>query len=254
VTPRTVRLAILAALLALWIAAAAFGWANPIILPAPGALASALVKDFPSFYDGLLVTLAEIGASMLIAWTAGIGLGLIVGRAGALARLVEPLLSSAFSVPFIILYPLLLAWVGIGWQSKVLFGVLSGFFPIALNTMASVRRVDERFAVMARAMGASDLQILLGVVVRLALPGIISGLRVGTALIVIGVVVAEMLASIGGLGHPISYHTNLFDTGHVYLGIALALVVVVALNQAFTVLEKRLSGWRVAELEARQMS
>lgn len=245
-TPRKVRYAIMAALLALWFAATAFGWVNPIIIPAPASLVSALILDFPRFLDGLAVTSAEIGASILIVWSAGVGLGLLVGRVSALARLAEPLFSSAFSVPLIILYPLLLAWVGIGWPSKILFGVLCGFFPIVLNTIVSVRRVDGRFAVMARAMGATDTQILFGVIARLALPGIISGLRVGTALIVIGVIVSEMIASTGGLGYLISYHTTLFDTGHVYTGIALALVLVVALNQAFTVLERRLSNWRVA--------
>ena len=244
-TPRLVRIALVAALLLVWTAVTAFGWANPIILPAPGSLVSALVQDFARFRAGLLVTIAEIGASVAIAWVAGIGLGLVAGRIAALARIAEPLLTSAFAVPIVILYPLLIAWVGIGWQSKVLFGVLAGFFPIALNTLASVRRVDPRFALMARAMGAGDLQVF-GVIARLALPGIVSGLRVGTALVVIGVIVTEMLASTGGLGYLISYHTTLFDTGHVYLGIALALLVVVALNQALASLEERLGGWRAA--------
>jgi NitT/TauT family transport system permease protein/taurine transport system permease protein len=250
-TPRTIRLAILAVLLALWFAATALGWASPIILASPRSIVTALIKDFPSYYDGLLVTLGEIGASILIAWSAGVALGLAVGRIGALSRIAEPLLSAAFSVPLIILYPLLLAWVGIGWESKVVFGVLSGFFPIALNTLASVRRVDKRYSVMARAMGARDWQVL-GVVVRLALPGIVSGLRVGTALIVIGVVVTEMLASTGGLGYLISYNTNLFETGHVYLGIALALVVVVVLNKSLAILETRLTGWRMPEQGTQQ--
>jgi NitT/TauT family transport system permease protein/taurine transport system permease protein len=78
----------------------------------------------------------------------------------------------------------------------------------------------------------------------LALPAIVSGLRVGTGLVVIGVVVTEMLASLGGLGFLISYHRTLFDTGHVYFGILLALLIAVGVNVALTHLDRRVGAWR----------
>ena len=253
-TPRAIRILLIAGLFAVWLAASLLGWTNPIIIASPESLVRALLRDFPRFAEALSVTLGEIGASILIGWAAGVVVGLVAGRFGALARLAAPILTSVFAVPLIVLYPLLLAWVGIGWPSKILFGVLSGFFPIALNTLTSVQRVDPRFAVMARAMGATEMQIFVRVIARLALPGIVSGLRVGTALTVIGVVVTEMLASTAGLGYLISYHTMLFDTGHVYMGIALALVVVLVLNYALGTLEKRLGAWRVVQQEAGQAS
>ncbi len=251
-SPRAIRSLLIAALVALWLAASLFGWASPIIIPSPDSLVRAFVKDLPRFLDGLWVTLAEIGASIVIAALPGIAAGLAAGRFEAVGRVAGPLLTSAFAVPIIVLYPLLIAWVGIGWQSKILFGVLSGFFPIALNTLASVRLVDRRFAVMARAMGATEIQIFLRVIVRLALPGIVSGLRVGTALVVIGVVVTEMLAATAGLGYLISYHTTLFDTGHVYMGIALALLIVVALNATLGMLERHFGRWRSDQQQAGQ--
>ena len=250
--PRAIRILLIAGLFGVWLAASALGWTNPIIIASPDAIVLALLKDFPRFADGLRVTLAEIGASIAIGWAAGVAVGLVAGRFGAVSRLAATLLTSAFAVPLIVLYPLLLAWVGIGWPSKILFGVLSGFFPIALNTLTSVQRVDSRFVLMARAMGATEMQIFVRVIARLALPGIVSGLRVGTALTVIGVVVTEMLASTAGLGYLISYHTTLFDTGHVYLGIALALLVVLVLNHALGTLERRLGAWRAVQQEAGQ--
>ena len=251
-TPRAIRILLIAVLFAVWLATSALGWTNLIIVASPGSVIQALIKDFPRFAEGLSVTLAEIGASIAIGSTAGVAVGLVAGRFGALARLAAPILTAVFAVPLIVLYPLLLAWVGIGWPSKILFGVLSGFFPIALNTLTSVQRVDPRFALMARAMGATEMQIFVRVIARLALPGIVSGLRIGTALTVIGVVVTEMLASTAGLGYLIAYHTTLFDTGHVYLGIALALVVVLVLNHALGTLERRLGVWRVVQQKAGQ--
>jgi len=242
VSPRAVRWSLLGALLAGWFAAAAAGLNNPVILPAPQAVAVALWRDLPAFGHALAFTCGEIAAALAIGWAAGCAAGGIAGSHPASARVVSGLLTSAFAVPIIILYPLLLAWTGIGWPSKILFGVLSGFFPIALNTLAAVRAVDPKLVTMARAMGASRAQILVRVVARAALPGIVAGLRVGTALTVIGVVVTEMLGATAGLGYLISYHTTLFDTGHVYAGIALALVVVFGLNLGLGSLERRLRG------------
>jgi len=75
----------------------------------------------------------------------------------------------------------------------------------------------------------------------------VSGLRVGTGLVVIGVVVTEMLASLGGIGFLISYHRTLFDTGHVYFGMMLALTMAVAVNIGITWLDRRLALWRMLE-------
>jgi len=144
----------------------------------------------------------------------------------------------------IIIYPLLMAWLGIGALSKIVFGVLSGFFPIALNTIDGVRAVEQRYIVFARSVGATPLQTHARIVFPLALPAIVSGLRVGTGLVVIGVVVTEMLASLGGIGFLISYHRTLFDTGHVYFGMLLALLVAVGVNVALTRLDRRVGSWR----------
>jgi ABC-type nitrate/sulfonate/bicarbonate transport system permease component len=61
------------------------------------------------------------------------------------------------------------------------------------------------------------------------------------------VVVTEMLASLGGIGFLISYHRTLFNTGHVYFGIVLALVMAVTVNIGLTRVERRVGLWRTLE-------
>jgi NitT/TauT family transport system permease protein/taurine transport system permease protein len=72
----------------------------------------------------------------------------------------------------------------------------------------------------------------------LALPAIMSGLRLGTALIVIAVVLSEMLGSADGIGFWISYHRSLFNTGQVYLGILMALMVAWLANKVLSGVER----------------
>jgi ABC-type nitrate/sulfonate/bicarbonate transport system permease component len=61
------------------------------------------------------------------------------------------------------------------------------------------------------------------------------------------VIVTEMLASLGGLGYVISYHRSLFDTGHVYFGMALALLIALGVNIALTRLDRRIGHWRLQQ-------
>jgi NitT/TauT family transport system permease protein/taurine transport system permease protein len=239
--------AIVLALLVVWEASVRLGLVNQIILAPPSAIVTAALTDGRLFFSAFALTASEIGAAIVLAWALGIGLGLIAGSSYRLAAATAPVLSSIFAVPLIILYPLLIVWLGIGPGSKIVFGVLSGFFPIALNTIDGARAVEQRYFMFARSVGASVLQTYLRIVLPLALPSIVSGLRVGTGLTVIGVLVTEMLASLGGVGYLISYHRTLFNTGHVYFGIALSLVMAVAVNLALTWVERRVGSWRVLE-------
>jgi NitT/TauT family transport system permease protein len=240
-------LVIAAVVMALWEAIVRLGLVNQIILAAPSDIVLAAANDGDVFLRAFATTMLEIAAAILIAWTLGIVLGVVVGSSHALAAATAPVLSSIFAIPLIILYPLLMAWLGIGPLSKVVFAVLSGFFPIALNTIDGVGAIERRYLVFARSVGATRLQTYARIIFPLALPAMLSGLRVGTGLVVIGVIVTEMLASLGGIGFLISYHRTLFNTGHVYFGMALALVMAVAVNVGLTRLDRRMGHWRMRE-------
>jgi ABC-type nitrate/sulfonate/bicarbonate transport system permease component len=148
-------------------------------------------------------------------------------------------LSGVIALPLIVLYPVLVAWLGIGVTSKIAYGAAAGFFPVALAAVLGMRAIDPRYAEMARAVGATPLQTILQVKMRLALPAIVSGLKVGTSLAIISVVQSEMLSATDGLGFWISYHRALFNTGQVYLGIILVLVLAAISHAALSALEQK---------------
>ena len=225
-------------LLVLWEGLYRLGALNPIIFSSPGLIASAAVSDGGTFLSAFRVTIAEIGTAIAIAWGLGVAFGVAVGVLPMASRVSAVILSSLIAVPLVVLYPLFIAWLGLGPSSKVVFGVVSGIFPIALNTMIGVQGIDRGYARMAHAMGASRAQVLMQVMAPLAFPAIVAGLRLGTALIVIGVVLSEMLASTDGIGFWISYHRALFNTGQVYLGILLALVIAALANALLSALER----------------
>ena len=243
----TKSLVIAVAVVAGWEAIVRLGLVSAIILAAPSDIVLAAASDGAVFLRAFATTAIEIAAAIVMTWTLGIVVGLIAGSSHTLASATAPVLSSIFAVPLIILYPLLMAWLGIGPLSKVVFAILSGFFPVALNTIDGVRVVEHRYIVFARSVGATRLQTYARIIFPLALPAIVSGLRVGTGLVVIGVIVTEMLASLGGIGFLISYHRTLFNTGHVYFGMVLALLMAVAVNMGLTAIDRRIGLWRMRE-------
>jgi len=244
------RLAITLAVIAVWEAAFRAGLLNPLIFGSPSLIVAAAVKDGPAFLAAFQFTAVEIVAATAIAWGLGVACGVIAGAGPVRSLVFAPILSAVIAVPLVVFYPIAIAWLGIGAGSKIAYGAAAGFFPIALATVLGIRSIDPRFVDMARAVGASRSQILTQVMVRLALPAIVSGLRIGTSLTIISVVQGEMLTSTDGLGFLISYHRALFNVGHVYFGIVLVLVVAAVSNIALSALERRFGRARMLEQAA----
>jgi ABC-type nitrate/sulfonate/bicarbonate transport system permease component len=226
------------------------GLLSPLIFGAPSLVYAAAVKDGATFLAAFQVTGGEMLAAMAIAWIGGIVFGVLIGAAPLPGLIFAPILFGVIALPLIVLYPVLVAWLGIGVLSKIAYGAAGGFFPIALAAVLGIRGIDPRYAEMARAMGATPLQVITQIKVRLALPAIVSGLKVGTSLVIISVIQSEMLSATDGLGFWISYHRALFNTGQVYLGIILVLVTAAVANLALSALEQKFGAARVLEQAA----
>jgi NitT/TauT family transport system permease protein len=212
---------------------------HPIILAAPSDIVLALAASGWDFLGAFQVTILSILVAAGLAWSIGMGFGLAVGMSPLGNGVFSPLLTGLFAVPLVTLYPMFMVWFGIGPGSKIAFAAMSGAIPIALNTMDGVRQIDRGYIAFARSIGASSLKAYLRIYFPLSLPAILSGLRIGTSLVVISVIVGEMLASLDGLGFWISYNRTLFKTGHVYLGITLAMASVFLVNYSLGKIERK---------------
>jgi NitT/TauT family transport system permease protein/taurine transport system permease protein len=247
---RVRRIAITLVLVGLWETLYRAGLLSPLIFGSPSLVFAAALKDGGTFLAALRVTAGEMLAAMAIAWLGGVVVGVLIGAAPLPGLIFAPVFSGVIALPLIVLYPVLIAWLGIGMVSKIAYGAAAGFFPVALAALIGIRSIDARYAEMARAVGATPLQIIVQVKVRLALPAIVSGLKVGTSLVIISVIQSEMLSSTDGLGFWISYHRALFNTGQVYLGIILVLLTAAVAHLALSALEKKFGSARVLEQAA----
>jgi NitT/TauT family transport system permease protein/taurine transport system permease protein len=93
-------------------------------------------------------------------------------------------------------------------------------------------------------MGATLSQRLVRVIIPAAIPTVLSGLRVGGALVIVGVVVSEMLISSAGIGYLISRYRTILDSPHVFAGVLLVLAMAIAFNAAIKWIEGKAAIWQ----------
>lgn len=174
--------------------------------------------------DALLISIRELYLGLAIGLAAGIILGALIGRYPLLDSIFSPFINVANATPLNVLIPLFILWVGISAEARVLFVVLISFFPVLLNTAAGLRNVSRGYVEVGQVLGLSEWEMLGKVILPGAVPYILAGVRLGSALGVIGMIVGEMEVSNVGVGYLLNFYGEGFQTGNL-----LALVFIAAL-------------------------
>jgi ABC-type nitrate/sulfonate/bicarbonate transport system permease component len=214
---------------------------NPLFLPALPAVAASLARLVASagFWSAVGVTALTVAEAYVLAVAAGIAAGFFIGRSAKLTAAFEPLLSGIFAVPIALFFPLFVVLFGIGPGSKVAFGAVYGFFPIALNTIAGFGGVDALLLRAARSQGATKLQTFRHVYLPGALPVVVGGLRIGFFICFASVLGGETLSSAAGVGHAIAHEGELLESAPMFAWIVLVVAATLALNLGVSALESR---------------
>ena len=231
-------------LIVLWELLPRTGLIPELFLPSLSKTLIAGWTEAAEYGHALAVTLYEVAISMAFACGGGILLGAIVGSLPRPRILIMPMVSSLYAVPLVILYPVFTVWLGIGSESKIAFASIYGFLPTMLATAAGIRTIDPQLLLAARSMGATLSQRLVRVIIPAAIPTVLSGLRVGGALVIVGVVVSEMLISSAGIGYLISRYRTILDSPHVFAGVLLVLFMAIAFNAAIRWIERKAAIWQ----------
>jgi ABC-type nitrate/sulfonate/bicarbonate transport system permease component len=185
------------------------------------------------------ITVVTIVQAYAIAVAAGIIVGFLVARSRNMMRIFEPVLAGMFAVPLTLFFPLFVVFFGIGPDSKVAYGAIYSFFPIALNTIAGFSGVDELYLRSVRSMGASNLQQFRYVYLPAAMPVTLTGLRIGFFICIASVLGGETLAAAAGVGKSIALSAELMETARLYAWIAFVVIVSVMLNLFVLAAESR---------------
>lgn len=203
-----------------------------LILAPPSAVAAALAEMIATgevlraARDSLFSLFVGFSISLML----GLAIGGIMGWSRSLSDVLDPFISGFYVIPIAALVPLLIIWFGIGTTPRIITIVLFSVFEIAIATTTAVRGVDHRLIEMARSFGAGTRQIVAKVVFFAALPVAFAGIRIGLGRAVQGMVTAELLFAVTGLGGLVMRYSGVYRLDKV-----LATIVVIAFVGVLTI-------------------
>jgi ABC-type nitrate/sulfonate/bicarbonate transport system permease component len=213
------------------------------VLPSPLEVARALADDRSLLLSSAATTLEEILLGYLLAVLVGVALALLVARSRVLERAIYPWLVASQLVPIPAIAPLVVLWTGFDIRPKLIIIALVSFFPIAVNTIDGLRSTDPELLDMLRTLGAGRGSVLRIARFPGALPQLFSGMRVATALAVIGAVFAEWQGSSSGLGSLILSDFSQTATADMLAAVVVLAAIGIALFALVGVLERVALPW-----------
>jgi len=174
-----------------------------------------------------------------LALAGGLVLGMAIGASRAAHEILTPILSTLYSIPKIMLYPVVLLVFGLGLSAKVAFGAMHGFFPVTLFAIGAIRNIPPVLLRTGRVMRLSRLDLARNILLPAALPEIVTGLRIGFATTLLGTLVGELFASSEGLGFMLIRAMDIHNVPDIMALTLLLFLVATAANILILAVEGR---------------
>jgi NitT/TauT family transport system permease protein len=192
----------LAILIGLWELALAVDYVSESILPPPQDIVVSfwelIRSDF--VWDDIGATLWEAVAGFALGAALGLALAIPSGLSPVMRQMLNPYAVALQVTPRIAIAPLIIAWAGFGYNSKIWIAAIIAFFPVYVNALTGILTVDEDAREMFRSLGASRWQTFMHLMVPSSLPVMFAGLKTAAGLALVGAVVGEFISAERGLG------------------------------------------------------
>jgi ABC-type nitrate/sulfonate/bicarbonate transport system permease component len=231
------------ALLGIWELYVDLGGADPLILPAPHAVAQSLFVDRALLWSNFLVTAQEVLLGILVAAAAALVLATAMHFFATVRNAVYPLLIASQTIPIPILAPVLVLWLGFGILPKLVVIALVSFFSIVVTTLAGFAAVDPELLKLMRTFDAPRRRVFWSIELPTALPGVFTGAKIAVIVAVIGAVFAEQAGASSGLGYLFAQAIPNLQTARAYAAVVILSAFAIALFLVLTLAERLATPW-----------
>jgi NitT/TauT family transport system permease protein len=217
-------------------------WKSEIAITGPVETIKTAVELLGSenFWRHALASGRAFGLSLLMSSAGGVAVGLALGAHRFSGAVAAPILTALYTIPKVTLYPMVLLIFGLGISAKVAFGVMHGIIPVVIFTMDAVRNINPVLIKTARVFKLSPAETAFRMLIPAVMPEIVTGLRVGFSLTLLGVIIGEMFASQQGLGFMIINGMNVHNVRSLTAVVLLLVLFAVVTGSMLLALERRL--------------
>lgn len=212
-------------------------------IPSPTEIATQIVDNWDALWSATLTT----GEVALL----GLALGSSIAIALALISLISRSLEGAilrlglalYSVPIIVVAPLLVLWLGQGQRPRVAIAALAVFFIVLVNTIRGLRATTRESHELMHVMSASPAHVLRYVRVPSALPYLMNAFKIAVPASVFGAVIGEWIGASKGLGVVMFFSLYQFDVTRLWSAMVLTTAIALAGFAIVSLLERWLMPW-----------
>jgi NitT/TauT family transport system permease protein len=217
-------------------------WKSEVAITGPIETVKTAIELLGSetFWRHALASGRAFGLSLLMSSIGGVAVGLALGAHRFSGAVAAPILTALYTIPKVTLYPLVLLIFGLGISAKVAFGVMHGIIPVVIFTMDAVRNINPVLIKTARVLKLSPSETAYRILIPAVMPEIVTGLRVGFSLTLLGVIIGEMFASQQGLGFMIINGMNVHNVRSLTAVVLLLVFLAVVSGSVLLALERRL--------------
>ena len=233
-------------------------WA--LTLP-PDTRAPAPAKVVTTFIDlvangGLLMATAQSLGRVLVGFACalalGVALGMLMGSSRRLRNNLDPIIESFRPIAPMAVLPIAILWLGTGTPTALAIVAYAAFFPLLVNTVHGVNRVDRKLVQAALTMGVPRSRILVSVVLPGSLPSILLGARLAMGVAWTAIIAAELAVGAksggggsGGIGQMMFvFYAYSIDLNAIVVCMIVVGIVALLIDRLFRAAEYRITPWR----------
>ena len=245
---RKIALAVLPwlAIIVLWYAVRVSGLVKPTLVPTPWAVASTwwelIVRD--GFLVDMYMSTQRVVLGVALGIIAAVPVGFLLGWYQPVRSFIDPLINFFRALPPIALIPLVIVYFGIGEVAKVIILFYAAFFAGVIVMYEGIAQISPIYLRVARTLGASDMELFWRVIVPMAVPHVLTALRVALGVAWATLVASELIAAQQGLGAVIQDASAFFQLDTIYAGIITIGVIALLMDYLLRRISHRLLSWQ----------
>ena len=197
-------------------------------------------------------SLGRVLVGFTFALVVGVSLGALMGSNPTVRNNLDPLIESFRPIAPMALLPIAILWFGTGTAPSLFIVAYAAFFPMLVNTVHAVSRVDRKLVMAGLTMGIPRSNILLRIILPAALPGVLLGSRLAMGVAWTAIIAAELAVGAksgagqsGGIGQMMFvFYAYSIDLNNIVVCMIVVGVVALAIDKIFRFAEFRFMPWR----------
>ncbi|MGA9597159.1 MAG: ABC transporter permease [Acidimicrobiia bacterium] len=237
----------------IWHFALVWSGTESYIFPKPMDVLEAGFENRSLLIQSAWRTAQAATTGLVVAVIGGVLAAIVLHSSRLIERSLLPYAVLLQTTPIVAIAPVIVIWMGPGINSIAIIAFIISFFPMLSNTLVGLHSVDPERRNAFRLYHASRLQRLRKLEFPTALPFILAGARISAGLSVIGAIVGEFVAGIGGgrggLGYVITVSARQLETGYLFAGAFVGSLMGIAFYAAIGLATRLLLGnWHESQV------